>query len=79
MKMKRSSISEESFEETTRQEGEKQIDSKLDNSPNTKLFLYFREYLDHENDIRENLFRISRDINLHSKRTIFLLHRYERA
>jgi GrpB-like predicted nucleotidyltransferase (UPF0157 family) len=82
MKMKRSSISEESSERATRQEGREQTDgettdSKLDDSPTTRLFLFFRDYLDHENDIRENLFRISRDITLRSKRTIFLLHRYE--
>lgn len=47
-------------------------------TPQSEPFLKYRQLLDSRNDKYERLVKISRDLTIDSKRTIFHLHRYVR-
>ena len=49
-----------------------------ENNPVMQMFLGYREELDGRHDKHERLVKISRDITIESKRTIFLLQRHKR-
>ncbi|XP_056147360.1 translin-associated protein X isoform X1 [Lampris incognitus] len=50
-------------------------DTSADLSPVIAAFRVFQQELDTKHDKHERLFKISRDVTIESKRTIFLLHR----
>lgn len=68
-------VDEEILNESFEKEQRLKTKSSLDNESILSQFIQFRDYMDHENELRESLFRLSRDVTIKSKRIIGFLQR----